>query len=71
MWTILYIAPNQTVANKIKDFMEAEGILVRLRPIGLRSKESYTNYEIQVTEVELEEAQEVLNQALQVRQYRE
>ncbi len=51
--------------------MEAEGILVRLRPIGLRSKESYTNYEIQVTEVELEEAQEVLNQALQVRQYRE
>lgn len=71
MWTILYIAPNQTVANKIKDFMEAEGILVRLRPIGLRSKGSYTNYEIQVTEVELEEAQEVLNQALQVRQYRE
>lgn len=51
--------------------MEAEGILVRLRPIGLRSKGSYTNYEIQVTEVELEEAQEVLNQALQVRQYRE
>lgn len=51
--------------------MEAEGILVRLRPIGLRNKGSYTNFEIQVTEAELEEAQEVLNQALQVRQYRE
>ncbi len=71
MWNILYIAPNQTVANRIKDFMEAEGILVRLRPIGLRNKGSYTNFEIQVTEAELEEAQEVLNQALQVRQYRE
>jgi len=58
------------MANRIKDFMEAEGILIRLRPIGLREG-SYTNYEILVTEAEIEEAQEVLNQALQVRLYRE
>ncbi|NLW59991.1 MAG: glutamate decarboxylase [Firmicutes bacterium] len=70
MWTVLYVAPNQTMANRIKDFMEAEGILIRLRPIGLREG-SYTNYEILVTEAEIEEAQEVLNQALQVRLYRE
>jgi hypothetical protein len=51
--------------------MEAEGILIRLRPLGLRTKDHSTDYEILVTEAELEEAQEVLNQALQVRQYRE
>ena len=51
--------------------METEGILIRLRPIGLRAEGSYTNYEILVTEAEIEEAQEVLNQALQVRLYRE
>lgn len=71
MWTVLYVAPNQTTANRIKDFMETEGILIRLRPIGIRAEGSYTNYEILVTEAEIEEAQEVLNQALQVRLYRE
>lgn len=71
MWTVLYIAPNQTTANRVKAFMEAEGILVRLHPLGLQVEASYTNFEILVTEAEIEEAQEVLNQALQVRQYRE
>lgn len=71
MWTVLYIAPTQSAANRIKDYMEAEGILVRLRPVGLQVAEHNTNFEVLVTEAELEEAQEVLNQALQVRQYRE
>ena len=70
MWTVLYIAPSRSVAFRIRDFMEAEGILVRLRPLGLRNNHS-ADYEISVTEVELEEAQEVLYQALQVRQYRD
>ena len=69
MWTVLYIAPSQSVALRIKEFMEAEGILVRVRPLGFRDNSG--NFEILVTEAELEEAQEVLNQALQVRQYRE
>ena len=59
------------MASRIKDFMEAEGILVRLRPLGLNVKGNVTNFEVLVTEAELEEAQEVLNQALQIRQYRE
>lgn len=69
MWTVLYIAPSQSVALRIKEFMETEGILVRLRPLGFQDNSG--NIEIQVTEAEIEEAQEVLNQALQVRQYRE
>lgn len=71
MWTVLYIAPSRSVALRIRDFMEAEGILVRLRPLGLKTEDHSADYEILVTEAELEEAQEVLNQALQVRQYRE
>ena len=71
LWTVLYVAPNQTMANRIKEFMETEGILVRLHPIGLRTVGSYTNFEVLVTEAEIDEAQEVLNQALQVRLYRE
>jgi hypothetical protein len=71
LWTVLYIAPSRSVALRIRDFMEAEGILVRLRPLGLRTDDHSTDYEILVTEVELEEAQEVLYQALQVRQYRD
>ena len=71
LWTVLYVAPNKTIANRIKDFMETEGILIRLRPLGLRVKENITNFEILVTEAELEEAQEVLNQALQIRQYKD
>ena len=52
-------------------FYGSRRILVRLRPLGLRTDDHTTDYEILVTEVELEEAQEVLHQALQVRQFRE
>lgn len=71
MWTVLYIAASQSVAQRIKDYMEAEGILVRINPLGIKVKENNANFEVLVTEAELEEAQEVLNQALQIKQYRE
>ncbi|HHU50826.1 MAG TPA: glutamate decarboxylase [Firmicutes bacterium] len=71
MWTVLYIATSRSVAQRIKDYMEAEGILVRLNPLGIKVKENNANFEVLVTEAELEEAQEVLNQALQVKEYRE
>lgn len=71
MWTVLYIASSYSVAKRIKEYMEAEGILVRINPLGIKVKENNTNFEILVTEAELEEAQEVLNQALQVKEYRQ
>jgi len=71
LWTVLYIATSRSVAQRIKDYMEAEGILVRLNPLGIKVKENNANFEVLVTEAELEEAQEVLNQALQVKEYRE
>jgi hypothetical protein len=71
LWTVLYIASSYSVAKRIKEYMEAEGILVRINPLGIKVKENNTNFEILVTEAELEEAQEVLNQALQVKEYRQ
>lgn len=65
MWTVLYIAPSMSMANRLKDLMETEGILVRLRPVGLMINENTANIEVLVPETELEEAQEVLTNGLQ------
>ncbi|HEX2952536.1 MAG TPA: DUF2007 domain-containing protein [Bacillota bacterium] len=65
MWTVLYIAPSQSEANRLKMLMETEGILVRLRPVGLMIDENTANVEVLVPEAELEEAQEVLTNGLQ------
>jgi len=45
--------------------METEGIMVRLRPVGMMINEKTSNIEILVPETELEEAQEVLTHGLQ------
>lgn len=65
MWTVLYIAPSMSMANRLKELMETEGILVRLRPVGLTINENTANVEILVPETELDEAQEVLTHGLQ------
>lgn len=65
MWTVLYIAPSMSMANRLKELMETEGILVRLRPVGLTLNEHTSNIEVLVPESELEEAQEVLTHGLQ------
>ncbi|HHZ20625.1 MAG TPA: DUF2007 domain-containing protein [Firmicutes bacterium] len=65
MWTVLYIAPGQSEANRLKELMETEGIMVRLRPVGMMINEKTSNIEILVPETELEEAQEVLTHGLQ------
>lgn len=65
MWTVLYIAPSQSEANRLKLLMETEGIMVRLRPVGLMISENTANVEVLVPEAELEEAQEVLTNGLQ------
>lgn len=65
MWTVLYIAPGQLEARRLKELMETEGIMVRLRPVGLTISENTANVEILVPETELEEAQEVLAHGLQ------
>ncbi len=62
MWTVVYMAPSQETAENIKNFLENECILVKIRPV---QKCSYQDgyYEILVPESELEEVKNCLYQA--------
>jgi phosphopantetheine adenylyltransferase len=64
MWVVVYVAPNRRVANYLKELLEIEGILVKIKDTNLISKEE-KNVEVMVSEVEIEEATEVINNALQ------
>ena len=61
MWTVVYIAPNGATAELIKNYLESEGILVMLRPIGPPRLGSSASVEVMVPELEAEEAHEILD----------
>lgn len=60
MWTVIYIAQNKKVADKYKDALVAEGILVQLRQLSLSQDINTSAYEVMVPESEAEEAHEIL-----------
>ena len=64
MWVAVYIAPNRRVAAILKQLLEIEGILVKLKESNSVTQEE-RNVEILVSELEIEEANEVINNALQ------
>lgn len=61
MWTVIYIAPTQKIAERVQDKLTAEGFLVKLKPISLSKQQ----YEILVPETELDEVQEILTSIIQ------
>ena len=61
MWTVVYIAPNQKVAERLQQKLTAEGFLVKLRPIGLVQPDTVCSVEILVPESEVNEATDVMN----------
>lgn len=61
MWTVIYIAQSEKLAEGIKDRLVTEGFLARIRGVGQAKRQ----YEILVPETELYEVQEVLNEILQ------
>jgi hypothetical protein len=60
MWTVIYIAPNEKTADRIKDKLTEEGFLVKLRQTNMVKQQ----FEILVPETELDEVQEVLKDIL-------
>jgi hypothetical protein len=60
MWTVIYIAPNKTIAEKYKKALTDEGMLVQLRPIGSAHLGEHASMEILVPESEAEEAHEII-----------
>ncbi len=63
MWTVVYIAPNRTRAQSIKEVLNSEGLLVNLRCLGCNPENSKA-IEILVPESEAEEANEIINSIL-------
>ncbi|WP_028308284.1 hypothetical protein [Desulfitibacter alkalitolerans] len=66
MWTVVYIAQNKTRAEKIKDVLISEGLLVNLRGLGNDPDNMSKAVEILVPESEAEEAHEIINSILSV-----
>lgn len=60
MWTVIYIAPTEKIADRLRTNLSEEGFLVQVRPINLSKQQ----FEILVPSGELEEVQEVLNSIL-------
>ncbi|MNC41208.1 hypothetical protein D3C75_899630 [compost metagenome] len=65
MWTVIYIAPTEKIADRIKNRLTDEGFLVQVRSINMTKNQ----YEILVPEGELLDVQEVLNTILPQRGY--
>ncbi|CCO09279.1 hypothetical protein JCM39194_11360 [Desulfotomaculum varum] len=61
MWTVVYIAPNKKQAERLQQMLQQEGLLVKLRNIGLPSGNDNGAVEILVPESEVDEALEIIN----------
>jgi len=61
MWTVVYMASNKDIAEKVKEYLTKESLLVKVRPVyNNPCKDSY--YEVMVPESEIEEAHSILYQ---------
>lgn len=66
MWTVVHIATNMAKAKQVKEKLEAEGLLVNLRPISGERREESAYVEVLVPESEAEEAHEIINEYMGV-----
>lgn len=59
MWTVVYMATDENTAEKVKEAIESEGILVKTKEV-MKSKKYGCCVEILVPESETLEAQQVI-----------
>ncbi|HOK42628.1 MAG TPA: hypothetical protein PLD49_03060 [Thermoclostridium caenicola] len=59
MWTVVYMAQNKEMAEKLKSILEEGGILVRINPIS-RKEKADDYFEVSVPEAEVEEAHGII-----------
>ena len=64
MWTVVYIAPNPVTAEKLRERLTREGLLVTLRAVGVSQFGESKSVEILVPEAEIEEAHELLSEII-------
>ncbi len=67
MWTVVYIAPTKGVAERFREKLDSEGLLVQLRSLGLPNSRDTGSVEILVPESEVDEALEIINSHSNIR----
>ncbi|MCK9478633.1 MAG: hypothetical protein M0R40_03915 [Firmicutes bacterium] len=60
MWTVVYMAQGKEMAEKVRQALEQQGVLVKLKPIGKESKDGDNCFEILVPAAEVEEAHNII-----------
>lgn len=60
MWTVVYLAKNKKMADKVSNLMSREGVLVRVQPVSKNTDDEDGYFEILVLESEVEEAHNIL-----------
>jgi hypothetical protein len=60
MWTVVYLAKNKKIADRISELMSREGVLVKLQPVSKNTGDEDSYFEILVLESEVEEAHNIL-----------
>ncbi|MDF2520136.1 MAG: hypothetical protein K0R84_764 [Clostridia bacterium] len=60
MWTVVYLAKNKKLAEKISGLISDEGVLTKIQPVGKNPNEDDGYYEILVPEGEVGEAHSIL-----------
>jgi hypothetical protein len=60
VWTVVYIAPNMSIAEMLKEILSKEGVLVMLRTLGVPHLGASGSVEVLVPEGEVEEAHDIL-----------
>lgn len=59
MWTVVYMAQNKDMAEKLKSILEVGGILVKINPVN-RKEKADDYFEVSVPEAEVEEAHGII-----------
>lgn len=60
MWTVVYLAKNKAMADKVSNLMSQEGVLVKTQPVSKNTGNEDGYFEILVLESEAEEAHNIL-----------
>ena len=60
MWTVVYIAYNNSVAEELSNYLNDEGIMARTHVLGFSKDGEPNQIEILVSELEAEDALELI-----------
>ena len=60
MWTVVYMAQNKELAEKIQKILTNEGLLAKIRPINKNKDVEDNYYEVLVIQSEVEEAHNII-----------